>query len=356
VSPDAKHRWLVSPSFDLGWFIGPGLLALLVGLVIGLTLAPAEDDSLALWIGGVVLVDVAHVWASLYRTYLDPDARKLHASLLAWTPVLVLLLGFMAHAISPGLFWGALAYVAVFHFIKQQEGFVNIYLRVGGETSSLDRGLAKAAIWAGTAGPVIWWHARLPRRFAWFMPDDFIAGVPEVLGTIAVWAQLPILLVFGLRRAWLRRQGRPGHPMVALLVALTALSWNLGIVWFDDGRVFTLTNVFIHGVPYLALVWVTGGAQQIRRRLPTAGTLALIAAFHGLLVLLAIGEEALWDRLVWHEHEPLFGAGSLELGEFGLALAVAVLSVPQATHYVLDRYIWRAGPSNPRLATQLRLS
>jgi hypothetical protein len=349
-------RWIVSPRFDLAWFIGPGLLALLVGLAVGLSLEPVEDDSLALWIGGVVLVDVAHVWASLYRTYLDPEARKLHASLLAWTPVLVLLLGFMAHAISPRLFWGALAYVAVFHFIKQQEGFVLLYLRAGKETASLDRRLAKLAIWAGTLAPVIWWHARLPRRFAWFMPDDFIAAVPEQIGTIAVWAQLPILLAFVLRRAWLRRSGRPGHPMVALLVALTAASWNLGIVWFDDGRVFTITNVFIHGVPYLALVWVAGGADRVRRRIPAAGTLALAAAFWGVLVVLAFAEEALWDRLVWHEHEGLFGVGTLALDEFGLALAVAFLSVPQATHYVLDRYIWRIGPSNPRLGAQLRLS
>jgi hypothetical protein len=348
----SNARWIVSPRFDLAWFIGPGLLALFAALAVGLALEPAEDDSLALWIGGVVLVDVAHVWASLYRTYLDADARRLHAQLLAWTPVLVLLVGFMAHAISPRLFWGALAYVAVFHFIKQQEGFAMLYLRVGGETDALDRRLTKAAIWAGTLAPVIWWHARLPRRFAWFMPDDFIAGIPELVGTIAVWAQLPILLAFFLRRAWLRR----GHPMVLLLVALTAASWNLGIVWFDDGRVFTLTNVFIHGVPYLALVWVAGGAEQVYRRLPRAGTLALVAAFQGLLILLAFSEEALWDRLVWHEHEQLFGAGTLALDEFGLALAVALLSVPQATHYILDRYIWRVGPTNPRLATQLRLS
>jgi hypothetical protein len=72
-------------------------------------------------------------------------------------------------------------------------------------------------------------------------------------------------------------------------------------------------------------------------------------------VLLAVGEEALWDRVVWHEHEQLFGVGGLDLGEFGIAIAVALLSVPQATHYMLDRYIWRIGPSNPRLGSQLRL-
>ncbi|PRQ03234.1 hypothetical protein [Enhygromyxa salina] len=354
--PATSHRWLVSPSFDLGAFVVPGALALLLALGVGLQLEPREDDSLALWILGVVLVDVAHVWASLYRTYLDPAARQRHAQLLRWTPIVVFLLAFMAHAVSPRLFWGALAYVAVFHFIKQQEGFVILYLRAGGETGPRDRALAKLAVWASTAGPVIWWHTQLPRRFTWFLADDFIAGLPAVVGRVAVWAQVPILLVFLARRAQLAARG-VGHPMVPILVALTALSWNLGIVWFNDGRVFTLTNVFIHGLPYLALVFITGGRELVTRRLPSSTTLAVtVAAFYGLLAVLAFAEETLWDRLVWHEHVSLFGHGQLELGELGLALCVALLSVPQATHYVLDRYIWRVGPQNPRLAEQLGLT
>jgi hypothetical protein len=35
------------------------------------------------------------------------------------------------------------------------------------------------------------------------------------------------------------------------------------------------------------------------------------------------------------------------------ALVVALLTVPQVTHYVLDRWIWRVGPDNQRLAEQL---
>lgn len=348
----SERRWLVSPAFDLGWFVVPGLVALIVASIIGLSLAPAEDDSLVLWIGGVLLIDVAHVWASLYRTYLDADARRSHGSLLWTVPIVVAVVSFWAHAISPRLFWGALAYVAVFHFIKQQEGFVALYLRAGNETDARDRLLVRATVWATTAGPVLWWHSRLPRRFAWFMADDFVAGVPAWLGTVAVWMQLPIVLAFCGRRLWLARHGR-GHPMVWLLMALTALSWNVGIVWFDDGRVFTLTNVVLHGVPYMALVWLAGGRELVARTFPAGRVLAWIAAFYGLLALLAVSEEALWDRLVWHEHEQLFGAGALALSEFSLALVVALLSVPQATHYVLDRYIWKVGPRNPKLAAQL---
>jgi hypothetical protein len=37
----------------------------------------------------------------------------------------------------------------------------------------------------------------------------------------------------------------------------------------------------------------------------------------------------------------------------GAAVVVALLTIPQATHYLLDRWIWRVGPDNPRLAAQL---
>src|SRR5690606_7747879 len=151
-APIAARRWLVSPGFDPGWCVAPGLLALVVARVKGLHSESSSDESLALWIAGVLLVDVAHVWASLYRTYLDPDARRHHAQLLRAAPLLVFLIGFMVHAAAPPLFWTALAYVAVFHFIKQQEGFVALYLRAGGERAR-DRSLAKLAIWVSTAGP-----------------------------------------------------------------------------------------------------------------------------------------------------------------------------------------------------------
>ena len=66
-----------------------------------------------------------------------------------------------------------------------------------------------------------------------------------------------LALVLG-RRAWLHARGE-GHPMVTLLLALTAASWNLGIVAFDDDRVFTLTNVVLHGVPY---IWKQGSGRH----------------------------------------------------------------------------------------------
>ena len=109
-----------------------------------------------------------------------------------------------------------------------------------------------------------------------------------------------------------------------------------------------------------ALVWIAGGRDTLARGLERARgrapSVALtLVVFYLILVALAFVEEGAWDRLVWHEHAGLFGASTIELDAFMTSLVVALLSVPQATHYLLDRWIWRVGPRNPKLAGQLRL-
>lgn len=348
---------LVSPRFDLVWFVGPGLLAIVYALIVGSTGSP-RSSALGLWVVGVLLVDVVHVYASLYRTYFDRQARALHRKRLLWTPVLCFLAGVLLHLQSSLAFWGVLAYVAIFHFIKQHIGFAMLLLRAGRE-SAVDRKLVTTALWAGTLGPVIYWHAQLPRAFAWFMQGDLVQGLPAAIALPAAILGLLPTLVFVARRLWLRRHGHRNPTLVAL-VLMPVATWYLGIVVFDDDHIFTVTNVFAHGVPYLALVWLAGGRTRVERglgslpsRLGTRAVVLVAAAFYGLLVVLGGVEELLWDRLVWHEHAMLFGHSAVDLTGIWQAVVVAALTVPQATHYVLDRYIWRVGPSNPKLSKQL---
>ena len=58
-----------------------------------------------------------------------------------------------------------------------------------------------------------------------------------LVGTVALWAQLPVFAVFLARRAQLAARGR-SNPMVPLLVLVPAACWHLGIVAFDDDRIF----------------------------------------------------------------------------------------------------------------------
>ena len=63
------------------------------------------------------------------------------------------------------------------------------------------------------------------------------------------------------------------------------------------------------------------------------------------LVVLAYFEEGLWDGLVWGDHPALFGPFTrlpqVSDHQF-LSLLIPLLTLPQATHYVLDGFIWKS--------------
>jgi hypothetical protein len=85
------------------------------------------------------------------------------------------------------------------------------------------------------------------------------------------------------------------------------------------------------------------GGALLRAGLP--GFLLFLAA-------LALAEEFLWDWLIWHERPALFGPNLLDLPADLLALVVPLLALPQATHYVLDAFIWKPG-REPALLSRL---
>ena len=59
-----------------------------------------------------------------------------------------------------------------------------------------------------------------------------------------------------------------------------------------------------------------------------------------------------WDKLVWHDHPMIFGAGGFSLEGVMLTLVVPLLSLPQTTHYLLDGFIWKT-KADPRLSPRL---
>ena len=177
------NQWLISARTDLTFMIAPGLLS--ACLVFGF-----ETQMSAPWwvyLFGVLLVDVAHVYTTLFRTYFNPIERSRRSRLLFWLPLCVGAVCGVLNAYDSTLFWRILAYVAVFHFMKQQVGFSALYrAKQGLGFHTWDGRVEKWTIMALVLGPVIWWHANLPRAFHWFMPGDFVSGVPNWLGDLAL--------------------------------------------------------------------------------------------------------------------------------------------------------------------------
>jgi hypothetical protein len=360
----ALGPWLWGAPTDLAAFGGSALLALAL-VALAPQLAPSGVVPAWATLALVVGVDVAHVWTTLARTYLDPDERAAHAGLYLAVPLGCFVVGALLTRVGLLAFWRVLAYLALVHFVRQQIGWVAIYRARAGLRSPLDRALDELAVYASTLYPVLVWHAHAPRAFDWFVEGDFVA-VPSLLPALP-----------GLRGVWLLALGayavravalgvREGRWLVGkhLVVATTALTWFWGIVGTDADFPFTVANVLPHGVPYAVLLWRYARARSdelarasgptrprgVLVRLVRAGPLVAVAAVVGL----ALAEELLWETLIHRDtSSPLSFVTVPELPEFVVALLVPLLALPQATHYVLDAVLWRRGATGSAQAVAL---
>ncbi len=335
--------WVRSAGFDASLILAPGFL--IAACVVGWPSAfrSAGPIGPASWLLLVVGFDVAHVYATLYRTYLDLRERAAHGALLVLVPLFCWLGATAVHALSPALFWTLLAYTAVFHFVRQQYGLMMLYSLPADRATRARRWLDGAMIAAATGYPLVYWHTHLPRSFVWFIDGDFIP-LPAAVEPAARLAYAAIAVAYLASQSYRLARGEPLNVPRQAVVLGTALSWFVGIVAYDGDLAFTATNVIAHAVPYMALVWAYGeNREQLRRARLRLFRAALAPVLLATLVALAYLEEGLWDGFVWREHPTLFAAfRSLPaLAGPWLNLAVPFLILPQLTHYVLDGFIWR---------------
>ncbi len=349
-APQAS-RWLFSPSTDVAVFFGVSVASLVLSASLR-ALGVVGDAPPWLWLVTVVFVDVAHVWSTVFRVYGDGAELSRRPLLYGAAPLVAYGLGVAAHELGAAVFWRCMAYVAAWHFVRQQVGWMVLYARRARKAEWLVR-LDRALIYALTVGPLVWWHAHLPRPFWWFKEGDFVPGLPPWVGSAALAGAGAVLLVWGVVQAMrLREHGL--HAGQWLFVVATLLAWSGGIVLAPDDVGFTVSNVLAHGIPYLALTYRYATGRRAEEAPYAAGWLlkAGVVGFVGVLALVGFAEEFCWDALVWHEHPQFFGQGGLELSDGLLSLVVPLLSLPQTTHYVLDGFVWRTR-GDPALPTRL---
>jgi hypothetical protein len=356
-----RQPWIYSARVDGAFILAPALVA--TALILALAPTLHHFANLPVWLWGLLVVgiDVAHVYATLYRTYADPSELRQRPMLYLLTPLLCWIGGVLLYNVDALWFWRGLAYFAVFHFVRQQYGFMMIYARK--ETVPLwAKRLDQLTIYAATFYPLLFWHTHLPRQFDWFVAGDFFSLPWSWLMTLGAVLYGALLAAYIGKEIWFSRKQQTFNLPKNLLLLGTALSWAVGIVVFDNDLAFTALNVIAHGVPYMALIWIF-----CRNRTAEQGTEPplqhlfqplMLPLFLLTLIVLAYSEEGLWDGLVWRDHTalfPFFQHLPQLTDPTTLSWLIPLLALPQATHYALDAFIWRMrGQDNPWRATLFR--
>jgi hypothetical protein len=348
-----KQSWIDSPSVDGVFILAPALL--ITAMILCLQNWIASVETLPIWVWAILIIgiDVAHVYSTLFRTYLDKEEFRTRKSLYTMTPFICWVSGTLLYSMDAIIFWRAITYFAVFHFVRQQYGFMMIYARNETQNSIYAKKIDVYAIYAATLYPLIYWHTHLPRNFNWFIDKDFIAIDAAAIDAIGLFIYTVIIIAYIAKE--LRRFFKYHRINIAKNLVLfgTAISWWTGIIYFNNDIAFTAINVISHGIPYIALIWIYGNHHgSVSPNKKVFGKLtfrqffsvALLPLFIGSLILLAYFEEGLWDGFIWMEHKSLFQFfHSLPniTDKATLAWVVPLLALPQTTHYALDAFIWR---------------
>ncbi|NNE64967.1 MAG: hypothetical protein HKN33_00250 [Pyrinomonadaceae bacterium] len=311
------------------------LLLLALGWQIGLLNADTPDWT---WITAILMIDVAHVWSTSFRTYFDREEFKSRMWLYILVPVLGYLFGVLLYSEGRMVFWRILAYIAVFHFVRQQYGWVALYRRKAGETSRVTYWIDTVTIYCATLYPLAFWMASGQRNFNWFVEGDF-AQIPQIIETALFPIYVLVLLTYFAKSVILFIKHKTLTIGKDIVVITTAICWYVGIVALNSDYAFTVTNVIIHGVPYFALIYLYVKTRRDKAGGVFRGVSSNWIFFLATLWALAYIEELFWHRGVWHERGWMFGSyWDLEAWKPYL---VPLLAVPQLTHYVLDGFIWK---------------
>src|ERR1700722_17570806 len=168
-----KTPWIYSPKFDLAAIIGPPVAITALVLAFGNRLTQIDETPLWLWILLVLGIDVAHVYSSLFRTYFDKEEFARRRTLYLVLPFACWLGGVAIYfANGPTFFWSCVAYFAIYHFVRQQYGFLMLYRR-GEPPKGLGYRIDQVAIYMATIYPLVYWHT-YPRKFQWFSEFDVV--------------------------------------------------------------------------------------------------------------------------------------------------------------------------------------
>jgi hypothetical protein len=323
-----------SSRFDLLWILSPPFIAvLLVALLqVFFPVMMHEPMTPGLWLFTVVGIDVAHVYSTVYRAGMKPR-------LLLMVPLLGFAVSALLYQLGSAVFWRSLAYLAVFHFVRQPYGIMRFYQK--GERSSLTD---KLAIYAASLYPLIVWHVGKARDFGWFIEGDLLVWNAEHLLPYVHAMAAGIALAY----IWQEWRARQWNLPKNLVILGTAVAWGFGIIVWNNDLAFTMTNIISHGIPYMAMIWIHNGSKFWRPGTTTDWRWLAPILFVLTLFVLAYAEEGLWDAWVWTDHPQLFPWFSYHFQpaqDRFLVWIVPLLALPQLTHYVLDGFLWRLGRS-----------
>jgi hypothetical protein len=255
--PHSGTRWLVSPRYDLFFFVGSCAFTFLfygiyrIAQNFGFILR--GDSILITYLLFTALFDHPHIFQTFSRTHLDQAEFQKRRPLYTWGLGAFIVAGFVIAAarLEAQLIVFA-AIVGTWHIIRQHSGFLKVYKALNGDMHPLDNWLDSLTFYTGMFACLFNDYSDI--RGPIVVYQDIRASFPSLPAHFGemVWSLFLVLLIlFALRQMWRIVEGKQVNVPKLLLMA-SALSTHY-FVFFATATPFLVAEALetvYHDVQY----------------------------------------------------------------------------------------------------------
>lgn len=340
-----QRAWIGGRSFDLVWFFGGAVLAV-VALLLALSFRPSIVVLAWVWI---LFFDGPHMMALYTRTYLDRQAWKERRPLLVGS-LAAFLIGpaflvatVLTRSDAPFLAFIGLASIwGYYHVVRQHYGFVALYRAKSGEPiTRASYALDRSALYLGLWLPWLAFLVAHPVGRA-LRGSTGDATTLESSGGVALTV-LWMIVVAGYAALTVGR-GRSGGLKAPYLLLVVGVH---GLLYFVAARfepvytlaknpdqkllLMTVMGGILHSAQYVGIVWLYNAK---RGRFASLGRYLVTCVAFSFVYFAIAAFTALYPSIAWLEGASL---GSVPVSRLALCAWWGIA----LHHYVVDQYIWR---------------
>jgi len=378
-------QWIVSPGYDLTWFIGAALSGFIyLYLVVGLNIS-----IVVLWWMFTCFFDAPHLFATYVRTYFDRIERRERKALLIGS-LLWFLLGpacvagsvFFGNRIFFDMFVAFLLPYGWWHIFRQHYGFLALYQKKNHEPSGYENKFDYFLFHLVMLAPflvITLTNITMRRRLGLGL---LMSPGENLIVDIFIGLTLSAAMLFVMKEIYRLFSGeRVNLPKNLFFLASVSLPITLCLLpaakYSDPLTLVAIVTIF-HNIQYHGIVWfysrtryhsgkqgVNQGSNELNdKKYGLASRITTrVLGYLGVCIALAI----LWNYWGWlligssvipFTPEPTvlstvqFGSG-VRMGLRELAYTIAVSISLQ--HYYLDQKIWKVS-RDKGLRSDLRLT
>lgn len=352
-----SQPWLFNPVSDFAGILALPLILCFTLLILERSAAVALFQSLFFYI---LIVDFGHIFAQWFRIFSNPmETRKSKTRYICFCVSTYFVIGAILMAPTLEAVRSFTIYLVIWHFVKQQYGYIRIYSRTDGPKSKVVERLEKFFIQASMFYPVFYSHYR-PELKGFYWESGYI-HIPEGPGSVVNALFAASVIGAGCFYCYHEYKRSKKNAMfnwpknLALLGGL--LGWNLAVFMSRGNSTIFFTVVLVHDMTYIMMVWLTGRRD---RKLQTADSnpkewqewLRWTSPLGFVWYFFTLNLVGLIVICAYYQIEKGHLAYEVFFGDFFSALpslkdtafsgfGTSIFFTTQVTHYVMDGYLWK---------------